>query len=144
MTTPQIIVLLTILLAMAGVTRLYAKLCAERAKRIGATVLLVEARRERDEWAETAHSQVGLIRLAVIKHAKQRHEITKQAEQIDALLNGDRRCVDGHRYYTGQGISCPHCQANEVVILCAYCGQRATRFENSRPECEACNEEIPF
>lgn len=139
-----IIVPTSALLAIAGVIRLYGKLAQERAKRIQAVQQVIEAREERDEWQETAYKNLEWWRKLVGRLAKSRHEATKQAEQIDSLLHGDRRCVNSHRYYTGQGISCPHCGAAEVVTRkeCNGCGKTTPVSGLTDGYCAACY--IPF
>lgn len=47
--------------------------------------------------------------------AAQSKVITELSVSHDALMHGDRRCVDGHRYYTGMGIQCPFCGAQEAA-----------------------------
>lgn len=112
MNTVQIIascgVLTSTLLACGFMSSLYAKLHAERAKRIEAIQQLMEARAERDERQETATRNLSWAMAF-------RRSITDQDGKLDSLMNGDRRCVEGHRYHTGQGIRCPWCGAAEVV-----------------------------
>lgn len=142
MTLPQIIVLLVTLLALAGEIRLYAKLCAERAKRIEAIQKLLGVRAELEEWVSNADFNLRAWQVLTAKTAKLRQEMTAQAVQIDSMLHGDRCCVEGHRYYTGQGISCPHCSAEEEELKKCDCGALATVSEYGRWYCSACY--IPF
>lgn len=93
---------------------MYSVLNRERAKRIEALQLLVEARTEREEWRQTAQTNLEAWQHAVAKIVRQRADITDKMEQINSLMNGDRCCVEGHRYYTGHGISCPWCSAEEM------------------------------
>lgn len=141
------IVLLSTLLAIGFITALYGKLHAERAKRIEAVQQLMEARAERDEWQETSRHNLECWRIL----AKTSGESVaaffadnrKSAEQIDSLMNGDRRCVEHHRYHSGQGVSCPHCQAAEVdTFRRCQCGQPATMLDNGEWLCRGCY--IPF
>lgn len=72
---------------------------------------------ERDEWIDTAQANLlarGHHRATI---AALKKEVTDQASHVDSLMNGDRRCVGGHRYYTGQGITCPHCAAEEASSI---------------------------
>lgn len=116
---PFWIVLTSTLLAITFICRLKGNLHAERAKRIEAIQHLMDARAERDEWQETSRGNLDARSKAVLNlveyGAESRKLITKQAEQIDSLMNGDRRCVDGHRYYSG--ITCPHCGAQEEEFV---------------------------
>lgn len=137
---PQIVgVILATLGAIGFISQLYAKLHAERAKRIEAIQQLMEARAERDEWQVTAREN---LRAFVGTCAT----VAANGVQIDSLMNGDRRCVEGHRYFTGQGISCPWCSADEVPAeKCPQCGKPVHgEYPTYCTECSMANYEIPF
>lgn len=95
---------------------------------------------ERDEWEKTAHFITAGVSKAWKANAKLRKEVTDQAARVDSLMNGDRHCVNSHRYYTGQGISCPHCGSDEVPnppeeIKCPECGGETQKADDEGWHC---------
>lgn len=97
---------------------------------------------ERDEWTKTAWQANDANQQLAKMVVTNRKTITSQAETIDALMNGDRSCVKGHRYYTGSGISCPHCGDLETPLHKCQCGEIGTIEDYGKWYCENCY--IPF
>lgn len=51
----------------------------------------------KEEWQDIAHQSVI--------------DNNRMKNQLDALINGDVVCPNGHRFYDGDGYKCPHCAA---------------------------------
>ncbi len=138
------VIIFATLLAIHEIYRLkqwrdrYRKLWIETGKR------REDANNERQNWEITAKLATDSQRETLKTLMRYRTDYTRAMEVIDALMNGDRSCVKGHRYYTGQGISCPHCGAEENTPICILCGtRRAIVTGYSGQYCAECDA-IPF